>query len=282
MGMFIQDSVASLIFRFLSFTEFTLITLIIFAGCGSSWPGNPFPSVVRPLSGDLISPTLVPSSTASSVGYSHLCSDLSPDDNHSTGRCFLISGDLTWDGESGDAIVFRIQGSYAKQEVEVGFSCGTAGIVLLLLVIKLRLWDTRKSADYQIEKFVSNYRNMVPKRYKYSEIKKMTKSFLEKLGQGGYGSVYKGELPDGNLVAVKLLREATEDREDFINEVASIGRTSHVNIVTLLGFCIEERKEPSCMNSCQMDPWISFYKMMSLIWTGIHYSYESQSHRGGI
>ncbi|GKD92247.1 leaf rust 10 disease-resistance locus receptor-like protein kinase-like 2.5 protein, partial [Tanacetum coccineum] len=44
------------------------------------------------------------------------------------------------------------------------------------------------------------------------------------------------------LVAVKLLSEATENREDFINEVASIGRTSHVNIVALLGFCIEGKK----------------------------------------
>ena len=154
----------------------------------------------------------------------------------------------------------------------VGFSCGTAGIVLLLIVIKIWLWDPRKSAYHQLEKFISNYENLAPKRYKYSEIQKMTKSFLEKLGQGGYGSVYKGELPDGNLVAVKLLSETTEDREDFINEVASIGRTSHVNIVTLLGFCIEGKKEPSCTNSCQMDPWISFYKMMPLIWTGIHYS----------
>ncbi|PWA60629.1 Concanavalin A-like lectin/glucanase, subgroup [Artemisia annua] len=70
----------------------------------------------------------------------------------------------------------------------------------------------------------------------------MTNSFHEKLGQGGYGSVYKGNLPGGQLVAVKLLSEATGDGNDFINEVASISRTSHVNIVTLLGFCIEGKK----------------------------------------
>nr|XP_043616249.1 LEAF RUST 10 DISEASE-RESISTANCE LOCUS RECEPTOR-LIKE PROTEIN KINASE-like 2.5 [Erigeron canadensis] len=70
----------------------------------------------------------------------------------------------------------------------------------------------------------------------------MTKSFQEKLGQGGYGSVYKGQLTDGQLVAVKLLAETHGDGEDFINEVASISRTSHVNIVTLVGFCIEGEK----------------------------------------
>ncbi|KAJ9562120.1 hypothetical protein OSB04_007280 [Centaurea solstitialis] len=126
-----------------------------------------------------------------------------------------------------------------------GFSCGIAGIMILLCVIlyrKKRLRETQKIANHQIEMFVRNYGTISLKRYKYLEIKKMTNSFQVKLGQGGYGSVYKGQLPDGHLVAVKLLGEATGDGEDFINEVASISRTSHVNIVTLLGFCIEGKK----------------------------------------
>jgi interleukin-1 receptor-associated kinase 1 len=69
----------------------------------------------------------------------------------------------------------------------------------------------------------------------------MTKSFAHKLGQGGNGTVYKGRLPepDGREVAVKMLKEAKVDGEEFVNEVASISRTSHVNVVTLLGFCLE-------------------------------------------
>ncbi|KAJ9682854.1 hypothetical protein PVL29_018726 [Vitis rotundifolia] len=70
----------------------------------------------------------------------------------------------------------------------------------------------------------------------------MTDSFRNKLGQGGYGTVYKGNLPDGHLVAVKVLSEPKGNGEEFINEVASISRTSHVNIVTLLGFCFEGHK----------------------------------------
>ncbi|XP_064957404.1 LEAF RUST 10 DISEASE-RESISTANCE LOCUS RECEPTOR-LIKE PROTEIN KINASE-like 2.4 [Musa acuminata AAA Group] len=71
----------------------------------------------------------------------------------------------------------------------------------------------------------------------------MTKSFNDKLGQGGFGSVFKGALQDGRLVAVKVLK-ATKGHggEEFINEVASISRTSHVNIVGLLGFCLEGSK----------------------------------------
>ncbi|KAI3699082.1 hypothetical protein L2E82_43105 [Cichorium intybus] len=67
----------------------------------------------------------------------------------------------------------------------------------------------------------------------------MTNSFEVKLGQGGFGSVYKGVLTNGGLVAVKILSDSKGDGEDFLNEVASVGRTSHVNIVTLVGFCFE-------------------------------------------
>ncbi|CAL9203015.1 unnamed protein product, partial [Musa hybrid cultivar] len=91
-----------------------------------------------------------------------------------------------------------------------------------------------------IEAFLDNYGSLAPKRYKYSDLKSMTKSFHEKLGAGGYGSVFKGTLEDGRLVAVKILMsKSKENGAEFMNEVASIGRTSHVNIVSLLGFCLD-------------------------------------------
>ncbi|KAF6171466.1 hypothetical protein GIB67_017990 [Kingdonia uniflora] len=94
----------------------------------------------------------------------------------------------------------------------------------------------------KVEEFLRNNGSMAPKRYTYSDIRRMTDSFKEKLGQGGFGSVFKGKLLDGRLVAVKVMRESKSDREDFINEVASISRTSHVNVVSLLGFCFDGSK----------------------------------------
>ncbi|KAL3731443.1 hypothetical protein ACJRO7_028338 [Eucalyptus globulus] len=91
-------------------------------------------------------------------------------------------------------------------------------------------------AAQKIEELISS------RRYTYKDIKRMTNYFQEKLGQGGYGYVYKGKLRDGQLVAVKLLKNLKGDGEELINEVASISRTSHVNIVSLLGFCFEGSK----------------------------------------
>ncbi|KAL8097873.1 hypothetical protein AgCh_030839 [Apium graveolens] len=97
-------------------------------------------------------------------------------------------------------------------------------------------------SNQNVEALVRNYEALTTQRYSYSDIKKMTHSFKEKIGQVGYGTVYKGKLADGRQVAVKVLTETKGNGEEFINEVASISRTSHVNVVTLLGFCYQRNK----------------------------------------
>jgi len=71
----------------------------------------------------------------------------------------------------------------------------------------------------------------------------MTNNFEVKLGQGGYGTVYKGKLLNDRLVAVKILNASKGKGEEFMNEVSSITKTSHVNVVALLGFCFDGRKK---------------------------------------
>ncbi|KAI0511036.1 hypothetical protein KFK09_011654 [Dendrobium nobile] len=90
-----------------------------------------------------------------------------------------------------------------------------------------------------IERFLQNQKALSPSRYSYNDIITITSNFKEKLGQGGFGSVYKGRLPGGYLVAVKMLGKSMGDGEDFINEVSTIGRIHHVNVVQLVGFCAE-------------------------------------------
>ncbi|KAL4179001.1 hypothetical protein AMTRI_Chr13g117950 [Amborella trichopoda] len=66
--------------------------------------------------------------------------------------------------------------------------------------------------------------------YSYKDIKKMTNNLREKLGQGGFESVYKGKLIDGRLIAVKVLVEPKGSDAEFTNEVATIGCIHHINV----------------------------------------------------
>ncbi|KAA8530593.1 hypothetical protein F0562_005302 [Nyssa sinensis] len=139
-------------------------------------------------------------------------------------------------------------------KLAIGISAGVAMITVVSTVIICYLgkefftgkamvfWKKKTTNYYNVEAFIRSNGSLAPKQYYYSDVKRFTNSFVDKLGQGGYGGVYKGKLSDGRLVAVKLLSETKGNGEEFINEVASISRTSHINVVTLLGFCFERNK----------------------------------------
>ncbi|KAE8821329.1 putative receptor protein kinase ZmPK1 [Hordeum vulgare] len=77
--------------------------------------------------------------------------------------------------------------------------------------------------------------------YTYQELERATHSFRDPLGRGAFGTVFKGALRNGEkVIAVKRLEKLVEDGErEFQREVRAIGRTSHRNLVRLLGFCHE-------------------------------------------
>ncbi|XP_058218086.1 rust resistance kinase Lr10-like [Rhododendron vialii] len=94
-----------------------------------------------------------------------------------------------------------------------------------------------------VERFLENYRALKPTRYTYAEIKKITHNLKDKLGQGGYGTVYKGELSNDVPIAAKILNNFTGNGEDFINEVGTIGMIHHINVVHLVGYCADGYKK---------------------------------------
>nr|BAJ99475.1 predicted protein [Hordeum vulgare subsp. vulgare] len=115
--------------------------------------------------------------------------------------------------------------------------------LVVLIFLAHKYWKTRITID-AVEKFLRMQQMLGPMRYAYTDITAITSHFRDKLGQGGYGSVFKGVLLPGNVhVAVKMLEGNPNcNGEDFINEVSTIGRIHHVNVVRLMGFCSEEMR----------------------------------------
>ncbi|XP_028792422.1 G-type lectin S-receptor-like serine/threonine-protein kinase SD2-2 [Neltuma alba] len=75
--------------------------------------------------------------------------------------------------------------------------------------------------------------------FSYKELQLATRGFSEKVGHGGFGTVFQGELPDSTLVAVKRLERPGGGEKEFRAEVSTIGNIQHVNLVRLRGFCSE-------------------------------------------
>ncbi|KAI9161550.1 hypothetical protein LWI28_018574 [Acer negundo] len=134
--------------------------------------------------------------------------------------------------------------------LSLGIAAVVVGIIIILSIFLIRglrrnfilhmfaKFSKNKTENSQnMEAFIKNFGSLAPKRYNYSDVKKMTESFSNKLGQGGYGDVYKGKLPDNRLVAVKFLKESKGNGEEFINELEP------GNDFELHGAIIEEEKE---------------------------------------
>ncbi|XP_013731657.2 LEAF RUST 10 DISEASE-RESISTANCE LOCUS RECEPTOR-LIKE PROTEIN KINASE-like 2.4 isoform X2 [Brassica napus] len=111
------------------------------------------------------------------------------------------------------------------------------------------------------------------KKYSYAQVTRITKSFAEVVGKGGFGTVYRGTLCDGRIVAVKVLKDSKGNGEDFLTEVATISQTSHVNIVTLLGFCSEGSKRAiiyEFLGNGSLDKFISSKTTVDMDWPTLY------------
>ncbi|CAO2161630.1 unnamed protein product [Urochloa humidicola] len=77
--------------------------------------------------------------------------------------------------------------------------------------------------------------------YSYGQIKKATRNFSDKLGEGGFGSVFRGTMPgpESAVIAVKRLKGRVHADKQFRAEVQTVGVVKHTNLVRLLGFCVK-------------------------------------------
>ncbi|MFS7974870.1 putative protein kinase RLK-Pelle-WAK family [Helianthus anomalus] len=102
----------------------------------------------------------------------------------------------------------------------------------------------KKNGDLILQKvlFETKQSSNMAKIFPATILEKATNNFHKTnvIGQGGYGTVYKGTLEDNTTVAIKKARSIDENQiEQFINEVIMLSEVSHSNIVKLLGCCLE-------------------------------------------
>lgn len=123
-----------------------------------------------------------------------------------------------------------------KRGVTIGAVTGACAAALVLLALAVAVIIRRR-------KKTKNGRGAAAggglTAFSYRELRSATKNFSEKLGQGGFGSVFKGQLRDSTGVAVKRLDGSFQGEKQFRAEVSSIGVIQHVNLVRLVGFCCE-------------------------------------------
>ncbi|KAJ4744977.1 Protein kinase family protein [Rhynchospora pubera] len=92
-----------------------------------------------------------------------------------------------------------------------------------------------------MDRFLAEILQERPIKFTSFHLKSFTENFSEKIGSGGFGVVYKGQLPNGMPIAVKVLNGNMDKRaeEQFMAEVGTIGRTYHLHLFRLYGFCFE-------------------------------------------
>ncbi|CAL9778723.1 unnamed protein product [Musa acuminata subsp. burmannicoides] len=118
------------------------------------------------------------------------------------------------------------------------------GAVMLVAALLIFLWRTKIFAR---KSKVGGANSEKPNSllFDFETLKVATNNFSDanKLGEGGFGPVYKGVLSDGQEVAVKrLARSSQQGFAELRNEVAFVAKLQHRNLVRLIGFCSEEEK----------------------------------------
>ncbi|XP_075664806.1 G-type lectin S-receptor-like serine/threonine-protein kinase At1g11300 [Castanea sativa] len=109
--------------------------------------------------------------------------------------------------------------------------------------------------------------------FDFVKLASATNDFHEsnKLGQGGFGPVYRGKLSDAQVIAIKRLSKTSEQGlEEFMNEVLVISKLQHRNLVRILGCCVEREERMliyECMPNKSLDAFLfDSHKQKLLDW----------------
>ncbi|EAZ30733.1 G-type lectin S-receptor-like serine/threonine-protein kinase At2g19130 [Oryza sativa Japonica Group] len=119
----------------------------------------------------------------------------------------------------------------------IAIALGLSFAALFMLAIALVIWWNKSKRYNCTSNNVEGESGIVA--FRYIDLQHATKNFSEKLGEGGFGSVFKGFLHDSRTIAVKKLAGAHQGEKQFRAEVSSIGLIQHINLIKLIGFCCD-------------------------------------------
>ncbi|GLJ29198.1 hypothetical protein SUGI_0575890 [Cryptomeria japonica] len=179
----------------------------------------------------------------------------------------------------------------------------TLVVVIVMCVLfsiakkKRRLGSVNKQTGEDNEIEIDMLVDKGPRRYKLEDLKAGTNNFSEtlKLGQGGFGGVYKGVIGEANeVVAVKRISQGSrQGLKEFISEISVVSRVRHRNLVQLLGWCHEKGElllVYEYMSNRSLDKhlfikgdipplqWSHRYRIALEIASGLLYLHEERAH----
>ncbi|KAJ7953490.1 Lectin receptor kinase [Quillaja saponaria] len=154
---------------------------------------------------------------------------------------------LSWEFNSTLDIKEMNENKAEKIRLVVGLSV-SGGVLIagaIIAYVILWRWKIKKREAAEMENLTSINddleRGVGPKRFSYRDLVLATNNFSSerKLGQGGFGAVYRGYLVDVDMaVAVKKIsRGSRQGKKEYITEVKIISRLRHRNLVQLIGWC---------------------------------------------
>ncbi|XP_075672557.1 L-type lectin-domain containing receptor kinase IX.1-like [Castanea sativa] len=180
----------------------------------------------------------------------------------------------------------------------VGFIAGGFILVGGLTMVLFALWKRNRRANEDDRALDEEFKREIgPRRFTYDELARATNDFndKEKLGQGGFGGVYRGFLRDFNsVVAVKRVSKgSTQGIREYAAEVKIISQLRHKNLVQLIGWCHERSREQlllvyDFMPNGSLDShlykedtllvWEVRYKIVQQLASALHYLHEGWDH----
>ncbi|KAG2265850.1 hypothetical protein Bca52824_072929 [Brassica carinata] len=123
---------------------------------------------------------------------------------------------------------------------------GVTGALVAIILLALGLYAQKRCrGDKNMRERDLRAQCLQTVWFTWRQLQAATKNFdqANKLGEGGFGSVFKGELTDGTIVAVKQLSsKSRQGNREFVNEIGMISGLNHPNLVKLYGCCVEKNQ----------------------------------------